>query len=79
MIENYALFGYGKTQNFITSGFLMVSITIISLIGSKNFSLVPAASDVLGGLSLAMLVMMLTLRSLRGGDMGEAPRDADHR
>ncbi len=67
IIENYALFVPGRREkNFIIYGFLnlfnlpLIAITILP----KEFS-VPAASGLLGGLSLATLVMLLTLRSIR--------------
>ena len=82
IVKNYALFGFGKTQNFISSAFLNIVVMLITVIGSKDFSfapaaLVPAASGVLGGLSLATLVMMLTLRSLRKTDKGTTPTEGD--
>ena len=79
IIENYALFLPGrKEKNFITSGFLnLFSLTLIGIsILPKGF-FIPAASGVLGGFSLATLVMMLTLRSIRRGDKGEMPRERD--
>jgi hypothetical protein len=80
IIENYALFLPGRREkNFITYGFLnLFNLTLISIsILPKGFS-TPAASGVLGGLSLATLVMMLTLRSIRRGDKGETPTEADN-
>ncbi len=77
IIENYALFLPGrKEKNFITYGFLnLFNLTLVGVsILPKEFS-TPAALGVLGGLSLATLVMMLTLRSIRREDKGEAPRE----
>lgn len=81
IIENYALFLPGRRENFnfISFGFFtffnMVTIWIIS----REVPFVPAASGVLGGLSLAMLVMMLTLRSIRRTAKGKTPTEADLR
>jgi hypothetical protein len=78
IMENYALFLPGKKEkNFITYGFLnLFNLTVIGIsILPKQF-FTPAASGVLGGLSLAMLVMMLTLRSIRRGGKGETPTEA---
>lgn len=80
IIENYALFLPGRREkNFITSGFFnLFSLTLIGIsILPKGYS-TPAASGVLGGLSLATLVMMLTLRSIRRGDQGETPTEGDN-
>ena len=78
IIENYALFLPGrKEKNFIIYGFLNLfnlalgGITILP----KEYS-IPVASGVLGGLSLATLVMLLTLRSIRRGEKGETPTEA---
>ena len=76
IIENYALFWYAKTQNFISQG--LIVFWVLVWLGSREFSLVPIAAGVLGGLSLALLVMMLTLRSMRRADKRETPREADH-
>jgi len=79
IIENYALFLPGRREkNFIAFGFLTFFNMIIIVIGSREFSLVPAASGVLGGLSLATLVMLLTLRSIRRAGKGVTPTEADH-
>lgn len=80
IIENYALFlpGRRKNFNFISFGFFsFFNMIVISMI-SRDVRFVPAASGVLGGLSLATLVMMLTLRSIRRADKGETPTEADH-
>ena len=80
IIENYALFllGRRKNFNFISFGFFcFFNMIVISMI-SREVRFVPAASGALGGLSLATLVMMLTLRSIRRADKGETPTEADH-
>jgi len=80
IVENYALFWPGrKEKNFITYGFLnLFNLTLvgISILPKEFFT--PAASGALGGLSLATLVMMLTLRSIRRGDQGETPMEGDN-
>jgi len=77
IIENYSLFGFGKGQSFISSAVVSVALISILVIGSRDFSLVPAASGGLGGLFLAVLVMMLTLRAMRRPDKAEKPAGAD--
>ena|GEM_PF-1875181 len=80
IIENYALFLPGrKEKNFITYGFLnLFNLTLIGISILPKGCFTPAASGVLGGLSLATLVMMLTLRSIRRGDKGETPTEGDN-
>jgi hypothetical protein len=76
IIENYALFIPGRREkNFISLGFFNLCNLIIISIVSRDFPFVPAASGLLGGLSLATLVMMLTLRSIRRADKGETPTE----
>lgn len=71
IIENYALFIPGRREkHFISSGCFGFFNMIIVVLGSREFSLVPAASGVLGGWSLAALVMLLTLRSIRRAGPG---------
>ncbi len=79
IIENYALFLPGKKEKkFVVYGFLnlfnliLIGVTILP----KQF-FIPAASGVLGGLSLAMLVMMLTLRAIRRGNKGKTQPEAN--
>jgi hypothetical protein len=58
-------------------GFLnLFNLTVIGISILPNKLFIPAASGVLGGLSVATLVMMLTLRSIRRGDKGETPTEA---
>ncbi|MBM3824085.1 MAG: hypothetical protein FJ404_14565 [Verrucomicrobia bacterium] len=65
--ENYALFIPGKRKhlNFISFGFFAYFNLITVWMMSRDIPFVPAASGVLGGWSLAALVMLLTLRSIR--------------
>src|SRR6185503_8026475 len=63
IIENYALFLPGtKEKNFIIYGFLnLFNMTLIGVTILPKQFLTPAALGVLGGFSVATLVMMLTL------------------
>jgi Mn2+/Fe2+ NRAMP family transporter len=74
IIENHALFIPGrKERHFIITGFFSFFNLIAVVVISPEFSLVPSASGVLGGLSLAILVMMLTLRSMRRSNNERTP------
>ncbi len=81
IIDNYALFLPGKREkNFIIYGFL--NLFYLALIGTiilpKQF-FSSAALGVLGGLSVATLVMVLTLRSIRRDQKEEGNTEADRR
>lgn len=73
VVENYALFipGRRKNLNFISYGFFAFFNLITMWMISRDIPFVPAASGVLGGVSLAMLVMMLTLREIRKAGRAE--------
>jgi tRNA A-37 threonylcarbamoyl transferase component Bud32 len=69
IVESYALMMPGrrsKQTNFISLGVFQIFNLTVVVLGTRDFSLIPAASGGLGGLSLAALVMLLTFRSIRG-------------
>ena len=74
IVENYAMFLPGRRdKNFISIGFFaFFNLFTISLI-LNDFTLIPTMAGVLGGLSIATLVMLLTLRSIRSATKRAIP------
>lgn len=78
IVENYSLFIPGRREKrFISAGVMnLLNLIVIAVSILPKGLFTPVASGVLGGFSLATLVMMLTLRAIRRSGYGAVPADA---